>query len=492
MPRRCAPAGPGLHEQFQLPHAMKTIIILGDDIFLPVVRYYIADQHDVLIVASQSATLYSLHAFREIKTRFCRNLSSRELFESLDLDETTRLVICFAHNDTLIRCHETLRKVNKDVPVVIMGLNRQDFRGIDAPHNTALFSVEHLVHQQLESLWSAIDNRTRLERLRALNDACENILILIQHDPDPDALASGLALRVLLGRNKQTAPIATFGEVTRSENQNMIRLLDIPVMQITAGDLKKYSKIAMVDVQPPYFKNNRVTADIVFDHHPVSEPYDAAFKDIRPGCGSTSAILGTYLIDGDFKITQRLATALTYGIKSDTLSLERDISEIDIEVFTTLYPLANLNMIRQIENAMLAYHEIGAFIKALKNTTVADKMLFAWLGPVVSEDIIPRIADFCLHIVGSEWAFVTGVHDGKVICSVRNVGYVRHAGELVQRAFASLGSAGGHRSMAKAVIPLKTFKKYFRIRRMADIEQQVIGCVLNAAEGQMLPAKPDF
>ncbi|MBM4310432.1 MAG: hypothetical protein FJ119_05740 [Deltaproteobacteria bacterium] len=461
---------------------MKTIILLGDDIFLPVVRYYIADQNDVLIVSSQSATLYSLHAFKEIKTRYCKNLSSRELFESLALDETSRVIICFAHNDILISCHETLREVNKDVPVVIMGLNRQDFKGIAPPHNTALFSVEHLVHKQLESLWSAIDNRSRLKRLRDINEACENILILIQHDPDPDALASGLALRVLLGRNKQTAPIATFGEVTRSENQNMIRLLDIPVMQITAEDLKKYSKIAMVDVQPPYFKNQALKADIVFDHHPVSEPCDAEFKDIRTACGSTSTILGTYLIDGNFKITQRLATALTYGIKSDTMSLERDISDTDIEVFTSVYPLANLNMLRQIENAMLAYHEIGAFVKALKNTTVADKMLFAWLGTVVNDDIIPRVADFCLQIVGSEWAFVTGVHDRKVVCSVRNVGYVKHAGELVQKAFGSLGSAGGHRSMAKAVMPLTQFKKYFNIKRIADIEKEIMRCVLTAAD----------
>jgi hypothetical protein len=45
--------------------------------------------------------------------------------------------------------------------------------------------------------------------------------------------------------------------------------------------------------------------------------------------------------------------------------------------------------------------------------------------------------------------------------------------------------------MAKAVIPMAVFKKQFRIRRMADIEQQIIGCVLNAAEGTVAPAKPD-
>jgi hypothetical protein len=41
---------------------------------------------------------------------------------------------------------------------------------------------------------------------------------------------------------------------------------------------------------------------------------------------------------------------------------------------------------------------------------------------------------------------------------VRNVGYVRAAGEVVRAAFGELGSAGGHRTMAKAVIPLATWR----------------------------------
>ena len=461
---------------------MKTVIILGDEIFFPVVRYYITKQQNVLVITSTNTVPDGLHEIDTVETRCCKDLTAQDLFNDIELDAETRVILCFSHNDMLAACHDALRAVNKDVPAILMGLNRKNYFEIDTPYNTTLFSVEHLVQQQLESLWSTLNNRSRLERLRAINQNCENILILIQHDPDPDALASGLALRVLLGRNKQTAPIATFGSVTRSENQNMIRLLDIPVIQIQAEDINKYSKIALVDVQPPYFKNQKIQADIVFDHHPVSEAYSAEFTDIRVSCGSTSTILGKYLINGEYKISQRLATALTYGIKSDTMSLERDISDTDIEVFTTIYPLANLNMLRQIEHAMLAYDEIGAFIKALKNMTVIDKMLFVWLGNVANEDIIPRIADFCLQIVGSEWAFVSGVHNNQVSCSVRNVGYVKHAGELIQNVFGSLGSAGGHRSMAKAVISLTVMKKRFGIRRMSDLANSIMQSIVNAIE----------
>jgi hypothetical protein len=66
--------------------------------------------------------------------------------------------------------------------------------------------------------------------------------------------------------------------------------------------------------------------------------------------------------------------------------------------------------------------------------------------------------------------------------SIRNVGYVKHAGELVQNVFSSLGSAGGHRSMAKAVIPLTVMKKRFGIRRMSDLANSIMQSIVNSIE----------
>ena len=66
-------------------------------------------------------------------------------------------------------------------------------------------------------------NIKKVERIRSLFDEGKKIHILLQHDPDPDAIGSALALRELLGRNRTTTPIVTFGEVTRPENLAMIR-----------------------------------------------------------------------------------------------------------------------------------------------------------------------------------------------------------------------------------------------------------------------------
>ena len=92
----------------------------------------------------------------------------------------------------------------------------------------------------------------------------------------------------------------------------------------------------------------------------------------------------------DVKLHQRVATALLYGIKTDTLMLGRNVNSADIEAFTSLYPLANHNLIRRMENPSLNQQDVSSFIKALKKQIVIDKILFVHLGRVTQEDIIPR------------------------------------------------------------------------------------------------------
>ena len=71
-----------------------------------------------------------------------------------------------------------------------------------------------------------------------------------------------------------------------------------------------------------------------------------------------------------------------------------------------------------------------------------------------------QFADLLLQVEGVDWSVVSGIIEGDLHVSVRNVGYVRAAGDVVRQAFGALGSAGGHRSMAKAVIPLRDWRRH--------------------------------
>jgi nanoRNase/pAp phosphatase (c-di-AMP/oligoRNAs hydrolase) len=262
----------------------------------------------------------------------------------------------------------------------------------------------------------------------------------------------------------------TFGEITRPENLTMIRLLDIQIDKISHDDLRKHgARLALVDVQPPYFQQPLGRVDLVVDHHPKRIAFKARFADLRTGYGATSTIFTEYLRAAGMEPSQRLATALVYGIKTDTLFLERGSSLADLSAFNFLYPLANKAMIARIERPALPREDLEAMGRALSRLQVDNGVAVIHLGEINREDVIPQLAEFCLQIEGVDWSVVSGLVKDRVVISVRNVGYVKSAGEIMKKLYDDIGSAGGHRAMAKAVVPLDRFKQ-----RFGEVSEKVI------------------
>jgi nanoRNase/pAp phosphatase (c-di-AMP/oligoRNAs hydrolase) len=295
---------------------------------------------------------------------------------------------------------------------------------------------------------------------RFFSDA-DRVLILLHNEPDPDALASGLALRNVLRRTRQTCIIAALEGVTRPENVRMVNLLDLHVEPITPAQVADYERIAMVDVQPHYFGEVIDRVDLVIDHHPEQPGYTAVFKDIRADYGSTSTILTEHLRAVDANISERTATALLYAIKSDTLFFNRQANRVDIEAFSYLYPLADAALIRKMEGAEITMERLEYVVKAKQYGRMVEQVFCAFLGTTAREDFIPYVADFYLQLENVKWTLVAGIVNDSLIMSVRNLGYSRNAGEFVRKYFADIGSAGGHRAMAKAVVPLQAFREKF-------------------------------
>lgn len=356
-------------------------------------------------------------------------------------------LVVAAPADRTARVAAAVRAALPDAAVLVVGDERLHVPGAVTVPWSAF--AERVLQPELER---ALE-RTRVERIRAHFEGASRILILMQDDPDPDAIASALALRILLGRNRTGASICTFGIITRPENIAMCKILDIDVEPITTREMHGFDRVAMVDVQPSFLEERFVEVDLVIDHHPVEEPVRARIRDVRPSYGATSTILVEYLRAADVKITQRLATALLYGIKADTLGLERGGTRADLDAFSFLYHLANHNALRRIERPALGEAALDALAAGLAKRKIVKGVFFSHLGPVATADLIPRFADFGLQAEGVEWSVVSGVVGDNIHVSVRSVGYVRSAGDVTRAAFGDLGSAGGHRTMAKAVLP---------------------------------------
>ena len=327
--------------------------------------------------------------------------------------------------------------------------------------NMRKVSWADMVGDRLETEIARLRTLERVHEVRALLDPAEHVALLLQPDPDPDGIASALALRQVLRRNRATAPIVTFGGVSRPENVAMLDLLEIDLEVIRPEDLARFDAVAMLDVQPNVFRGLVDSADVIIDHHPEQKGFPARFRDIRASYGATSTILTEYCLAAEVAIPQRLATALLYGIKTDTLFLDRETSKSDVSAFSYLYPLVNTNLLRRIEKPEVPRSAFAAFARALRAIDLSHGFAYVHLGAVEREDVIPQMAELSLQLEGAEWSAASGLVGTDLVVSVRNAGYQRAAGTVVKALLGDIGSAGGHQAMAKAVVPLKEFRRKY-------------------------------
>ena len=355
-----------------------------------------------------------------------------------------------------------------------------------ARENLRRVSWADMIGDRLEREVQRLRTLERVNAVRDVLEPAEDVAILLQPDPDPDGIASALALRQLLKRNKATAPIVSFGGVTRPENVAMLRLLEIDLDIIRPQALRRFDRVALVDVQPTVFGGLADAVDVVIDHHPEQKGYAARFRDIRSSYGATSTMLTEYLQAADIGISQRLATALLYGIKTDTLFLDREASMADVHAFAHLYPLVNTNALRRMEKPELPQSAFAAFARALKDLDLRHGLACVHLGKVDREDVIPQMAEFCLQLEGAEWSAASGIVGENLVISVRNAGYQRAAGSVMKAVFGDIGLAGGHQAMAKAIVPLKAFRAKHGPTSPARLRARIEKMLL--AETMPLPA----
>jgi nanoRNase/pAp phosphatase (c-di-AMP/oligoRNAs hydrolase) len=318
----------------------------------------------------------------------------------------------------------------------------------------------------------ATSAQARVQSFLQLFNQNDNVLILI--NPDPDSMASALAVKRLFWKQVQKTLIAHIGELQRLENQAMMELLKIPMVRINQVDLSYFNRHVLVDSQPHHYEAlGRFRYDAIIDHHPLLQEWDADYVDIRPEYGATATILVEYLRGVGVKPSMKLATALLYAIKTDTANFERDATEADVKQFRYIFKYANLNLLRKIEWSELRLDDLRYFSTALQKMSTSKKGIYAHLGEVESPDICVQIADFFMRVHSTGWSFVSGIYRGKLVVILRSDGLRKDAGGLARRAFGSFGNAGGHRGAARAEILLDALREKGVEIQDADLQRFV-------------------
>ena len=410
-----------------------------------------------------------------------------------DLTPGTCIIVEDNGRKSLRKIVEAIRDAGGTL-VYVLGVGISDFRKREEELKSQYPELNYLALSELFgnpllTEFSRSITRLKVQQYQRFLSDADRILILLHNEPDPDALASGLALRNVLRRTRQTAIIGALQGVTRPENVRMVNLLDIHVEPVTAAQVASFDRVAMVDVQPHYFGGVIDKVDLVIDHHPEQPGYSAVFKDIRTDYGSTSTILTEHLRAVDTNISERTATALLYAIKSDTLFFNRQANRVDIDAFSYLYPLADAALIRKMEGAEITMERLEYVLKAQQQGSLVEQVFCAFLGTTPREDFIPYVADFYLQLENVKWTIVSGIVNDTLIVSVRNLGYSRNAGEFVRKYFADIGSAGGHRAMAKAVVPLRGFREKYGNLNADGFTERVLAMALEFLHEHQPPDK---
>ena len=312
-----------------------------------------------------------------------------------------------------------------------------------------------------------------LQKLLALFNAKDNVLVTI--DADPDSMASAVALKRILWRRVRTVRIAHFNEIRRFDNITMTRLLKIPLEKLNQIASQNFSKIVLVDGQPYHHESfKKFKYDAVIDHHPMAMPVKAPFVDIRPEYGATATIMTEYLRAAKIRPSKSLATALVYAIRADTRNFQASALDVDVNTFHFLFQYANMHLLSRIETAEMGLEELPYFQQALENRRIRKGKIFSYLGRVHSQDTLVLVAHFFMKCHEVTSAVVFGIHRKNLVVVIRNDGLRKNAGTLASKVFGHFGNAGGHRAMARAEIPLVNLEGHVKQHSTATLSQFVI------------------
>jgi nanoRNase/pAp phosphatase (c-di-AMP/oligoRNAs hydrolase) len=273
---------------------------------------------------------------------------------------------------------------------------------------------------------------------------------------DPDAMASALALKRLFWRKVKKTLIYHVNTIKRADNLALIKLLKIKQQHIRSLNSADISRWAILDSQPSHYEQlAKFKFDIIIDHHPLVSGTVGRFVDIKEEYGANSTMMTEYLRAAKIKPSPRLATALFYGIKTDTDNFARPTTPNDINAFRYLYPFANINMIKKIESSEITRKSLNSLRVAMENLVFVKDKAVIHMGKVNDPDSLVIIADFFLKMAEATWCIVSGVYGQKLIVIFRNAGFRLDAGKAAKKLFGKWGSAGGHSSAARAEVPIQ-------------------------------------
>ncbi|MFC6786206.1 DHH family phosphoesterase [Halobaculum halobium] len=297
------------------------------------------------------------------------------------------------------------------------------------------------------------------ELVRTLRSVDGKLAVVAHDNPDPDAIASAVALVRIAQFAGTDAEACYYGDISHQENRALVNLLNINMRQLDpeVDPREEFAGFALVDHSRPGV-NDSLPTDVepvvVVDHHPPREPIDARFVDLRDDVGATSTLMVEYLDRFGLTPGAEVATALLYGIRIDTKDFTREVSEADFDAAASLLSHADTEVLDRVESPSLTPGVLDVLARAIEAREQRGSVVASCVGKIADRDALAQAAERLLDMEGVDTTLVYGYRDGVVYASGRARGADLDLGETLRDALDQMGSAGGHADMAGAQLSL--------------------------------------
>lgn len=299
----------------------------------------------------------------------------------------------------------------------------------------------------------------KARQLADILESADGKLAILTHDsPDPDSIASAVALQAIAAELDVEADIFYDGDIGHQENRAFVNLLGIELCaRSSVDDLSEYDVVALVDNMKAGDVDLSVDIDIFIDHYEPDDEIDSAFVDVRTNLSSTSTILTKYLQEFDLSPSEAVATALLYGIRAETLDFKRDTTPADLTAAAYLHPFANHDTLEQVESPSMSPETLDVLAEAIQKREVQGSHLFSTAGFIRDRDALSQAAQHLLNLEGITTTAVFGIADDTIYVAARSKDIRINIGNILQDAFEGIGEAAGHSTQGSVEIPLGIF-----------------------------------
>ncbi|MEE8168144.1 MAG: DHH family phosphoesterase [Candidatus Hydrothermarchaeales archaeon] len=390
------------------------------------------------------------------------NMTNKEILEKAGISRASAVLIMANDLELNKKAVRLVKKLRKDAVLIVRAGPKSTKNEFKDEADVVIYPTNVLADYTIQSL-EAMEFKKKFKRLKEIiASADKGLAIVTQDNPDPDAIASALALKRIAEGQGKKADIIYGEEIGYDENRALVNLMGIEMIHRSkVKDLRGYSKIALIEASIPGENNSLdkgIVPDIIIDHHPANmKKVKADFRDIRPEVGATSTIMTEYLTYLDRELDEELATVLLYGIKTDTKDFTRGATPEDLRAVIELYPKANHDLLARIGTPPMSSESLDILGKAIKNRRIEGSYLISNVGFIRERDTLPQAADYLLSLEGISTVLVYGVGKNVVHISGRNRDIRLNLGDAMTKAFGDIGEAGGHAQAAAAKVPLGLF-----------------------------------